>query len=160
MHQLLIKILSVPSREIRCFIMVHCFVTFKIGDMQPPSCYRQYMYLSHCFVMFVCLSVCAIKLMSHHKTKPTIWHVHLAKTQISLGTCQCDQCSLCAQWIAKDPRLLHANCEDWSDWADAQADQSSLGTQVFLLVLFQMSLLNKVMRLRGIPTHGICNFFL
>ena len=32
--------------------------------------------------------------------------------------------SLCAQWVAKDARFLHADSEDWSDWADAQADLS------------------------------------
>ena len=32
--------------------------------------------------------------------------------------------SLCAQWVAKDPMLLHADSEDWSDWADAKADLS------------------------------------
>ena len=32
--------------------------------------------------------------------------------------------SLCAQWVAKGPRFLHADTEDWSDWADAQADLS------------------------------------
>ena len=31
---------------------------------------------------------------------------------------------LCAQWVAKDPSFLHADSEDWSDWADAQADLS------------------------------------
>ena len=30
----------------------------------------------------------------------------------------------CAQWVAKDPMFLHADSEDWSDWADAQADMS------------------------------------
>ena len=25
------------------------------------------------------------------------------------------------RWVAKDPRSLHADSEDWSDWADAQA---------------------------------------
>ena len=33
-----------------------------------------------------------------------------------------DCASLCAQWVAKDPSFLHAHGEDWSDWADAQAD--------------------------------------
>ena len=28
------------------------------------------------------------------------------------------------QWVAKDPSFLHADSEDWSDWADAQADLS------------------------------------
>ena len=31
---------------------------------------------------------------------------------------------LCAQWVAKDPRFLHADSEDWSDWEDAQANLS------------------------------------
>ena len=30
----------------------------------------------------------------------------------------------CAQWVAKDPSFLHADSEDWSDLADAQADLS------------------------------------
>ena len=28
------------------------------------------------------------------------------------------------QWVAKDPSFLHADSEDWSDWADDQADLS------------------------------------
>ena len=31
---------------------------------------------------------------------------------------------LCAQWVFKDPRFLHVVSEDWSDWADAEADLS------------------------------------
>ena len=34
------------------------------------------------------------------------------------------ECSLCTQWVAKDPSFLHVDREDWSDWADAQADLS------------------------------------
>ena len=37
---------------------------------------------------------------------------------------QSDQSSLFAQWVAKDPSFLHAESEDWSDWADAQSDLS------------------------------------
>ena len=40
--------------------------------------------------------------------------VRPAKTEISLG----------AQWAAKNPVFLQADSEDWSDWADAQADLS------------------------------------
>ena len=48
-----------------------------------------------------------------------------AKTHISLGIRPVwSECSLCAKWIAKDPSFLHADSEDWSDWADAQADLS------------------------------------
>ena len=41
------------------------------------------------------------------------------KTQISLGIRpDWSESSLCAQWVAKDPRFVHADSEDWSDWAD------------------------------------------
>ena len=30
--------------------------------------------------------------------------------------------SLCAQWVDKNPSFLHADSENWSDWADTQAD--------------------------------------
>ena len=46
--------------------------------------------------------------MSRLMTKPTKWHVHPAKTQISLGICSVwSESSLCAQWVAKDPSFLH-----------------------------------------------------
>ena len=58
-------------------------------------------------------------------TKPTKWHVRPAKTQISLDICPVwSESSMCAQWVAQDPSFLHADSEDWSDWADAQADLS------------------------------------
>ena len=49
-----------------------------------------------------------------------LWHdktnkmsVHPAKTQISLGIRHVwSESSLCAQWVAKDPRFLHADSED------------------------------------------------
>ena len=69
-------------------------------------------------------------------TKPTKLTVHKAKTQISLGIHPVwSESLLCAQWVAKDPRFLPADSEDCSDWVDAQADVSSLGAQVILLVL-------------------------
>ena len=52
------------------------------------------------------------------------------------ASAQSDQSSLCAQWVAKDLSFLQADSEDsqtgrmprlsedWSDWADAQADPS------------------------------------
>ena len=51
--------------------------------------------------------------------------VRPAKTQISLGIRPVwSESSLPAQCVAKDPRFRHADSEDWSDWADAQADLS------------------------------------
>ena len=55
-------------------------------------------------------------------------HVRPAKTEISLGIRPVwSESLLCAQWVAKDPKFLHADNEDWSvwaDWANAQADLS------------------------------------
>ena len=46
--------------------------------------------------------------------------VRPAKTQISLGIRPIwSESSLCAQWVAKVPSFLHADIEDWSDWADS-----------------------------------------
>ena len=59
--------------------------------------------------------------MSQGMTKPTKWHEHPEKTQISLGIRPVwSESPLCTQWIAKDPSFLHVDSEDWSDWADAQ----------------------------------------
>ena len=59
----------------------------------------------------------------HDKTNKM--SVRPAKTQISMGNRPViSESSLCAQWAAKDPSFLHADSEDWSDWADAQADLS------------------------------------
>ena len=59
----------------------------------------------------------------HDKTNKMT--VHPAKTQISLGIHPVwSESLLCAQIVAKDPSFLHADSEDWSDWADAQADLS------------------------------------
>ena len=46
-------------------------------------------------------------------TKPTKWHVGPAKTQISLGIRPVwSESSLCAQWVAKDLSILHADSEE------------------------------------------------
>ena len=40
-----------------------------------------------------------------------------ARTQISLGIRPVwSESSLCAQWVANDPRFFHADSKDWSDW--------------------------------------------
>ena len=55
---------------------------------------------------------CNYPKMSRLMTKPTKW-VHPVKTQISLGICPVwSELLLCAQWVAKDPRFLHADSED------------------------------------------------
>ena len=50
---------------------------------------------------------------SWKKTTTTKWHVRPAKTRIGLGIRPVwSESSLCAQWVAKDPSFLHADCED------------------------------------------------
>ena len=45
--------------------------------------------------------------------KPTKWHVHPAKTQISLGICQVwSESLLCPQWVTKDQNILQVVSED------------------------------------------------
>ena len=51
--------------------------------------------------------------LSRLVTKPTKWHGHPAKTQISLGIRPVwSESSLCNQWVAKEPSFLHADRED------------------------------------------------
>ena len=58
-------------------------------------------------------------------TKPTQWLIPPAKTWISLAIRPVwSESSQSAQWLADDPMFLHADSEEWSDWADAQADLS------------------------------------
>ena len=58
------------------------------------------------------------------------------KTQISLSIRPFwSESSMSPQWVAKDPSFLHVDSKDWSDWADALADLSSLGAHAILLVL-------------------------
>ena len=57
-------------------------------------------------------------------TKSTKCHVCPTKTQISLGIRTVWSVFAVRFMVAQHPRLLHAHSEDWSDWADAQADLS------------------------------------
>ena len=57
-------------------------------------------------------------------TKPTKWHVHLAKTQISLGA-QADQSLHCLHEESMDPQLLiECTAKTLIRMGDAQADLS------------------------------------
>ena len=65
-------------------------------------------------------------------TKPTKWSVRPAKTQISLGICPVwSESSQCAQWVAEDRMLHHADSED----SDQTGRMPRLGANVILLVL-------------------------
>ena len=51
--------------------------------------------------------------LCHSMTKLTKWHVHPAKTQISLDIHPVwSESSMCVQWVAKGPSFLHADSED------------------------------------------------
>ena len=69
-------------------------------------------------------------------TKPTIWHMRPAKTQISLGSRPVwSKSLLCAQWVLKDPSFLHVDSKDFDQTGRMIRSESSLGAQVILLVL-------------------------
>ena len=62
--------------------------------------------------------------MSCFVTKPTKWHVHPAKTQISLGI-RLVRSVFAVRWWKLGPLATQwVHKEDWSDWVDAQADLS------------------------------------
>ena len=50
--------------------------------------------------------------MSHDMTKPTKWVCTQQRLRSAWASAQSDQSSLCAKWVAKDPRFLHADSED------------------------------------------------
>ena len=50
--------------------------------------------------------------MSRDMTKPTKLVCTQRRLRSAWASAQSDQSSLCAQWVAKDPRFLHADSED------------------------------------------------
>ena len=63
--------------------------------------------------------------MSRSMTKPIKWHVHPAKTQISLGIRPVwSDSSLPASWVAKDQCFFMRTEKLWSVWADPKANLS------------------------------------
>ena len=61
--------------------------------------------------------------MSRLTTKPTKWYVRPAKTQISLSIRPVwSESSLCAQWVAKDPSVLHADSKDSDQTGQMHSD--------------------------------------
>ena len=70
-------------------------------------------------------SLTATNNMSRLMTKPTKWHVHPANSQISLGIRPVWSESSLSAWGKLGSLATHwVHREDWSDWADAQADLS------------------------------------
>ena len=69
--------------------------------------------------------ICRETYFSQRMTKPTKWHMRPAKTQISLGIHPVWSESSLSAWRTLGSWATHSvHSEDWSDWADAQADLS------------------------------------
>ena len=66
-------------------------------------------------------------------TKPTKWQVHPTKTRISLGI------QLKEVWSLATHK---AHSEDWSNWADSQADLSLPWAQGYIVVFFVLQLIS------------------
>ena len=100
--------------------------------------------------------------LSSHMTKPTKWHVHLAKTQISLGIHSVwSESSLCIQWEAKGPRFLHVDSKDLDQtvrmpgliWVLAGHTGHFVG-----FVMLRLILINKFPNFMKIETMFLSNF--
>ena len=63
-------------------------------------------------------------------TKPTKWLCSQRRLRSAWASAVWSESSLCAHWVAKDPSFIHADSEDWSDWADTQADLSLRSTHL------------------------------
>ena len=86
-------------------LMVHQFRKV-IYSTAMGSCRRRYsLSLLYMYAFLITLSHnYSLHYLSHIMTKPTKWHV--------CTSTQSDQSSLCTQWVAKDPKLLHTDSED------------------------------------------------
>ena len=86
-------------------------------------------------------------------TKLTKWHVCPAKTQISLGIHPVWSESSLSAWRKLGSLATHwAHSEDWSDWADAQADPSLCWAHSHF-VGFVM--LRFIFRIIVVPSHPV-----
>ena len=61
-----------------------------------------------------------------------------AKTLIRLGGCASEESSLCSQWVAKDPRFLHADSED-SDQTGRMHTLIAVCTLILLVLSYRGS---------------------
>ena len=121
---------------------------------KPVTCYKdldnQQMIDNDCtfrWFAFPCLTnISNNKTLQWHlgrlMTKPRKWHVRPAKTQISLCMRPVwSESSVCAQWVAEDPILLHADSEDSDQTGRIRLGgcpgwfESLLGAHAILLVL-------------------------
>ena len=103
--------------------------------------------------------------ISHDMTKPTKMSVRPArmsvrpaKTQINLGIRQVWlESSLCAQWVAQDPRFLHADSEDSDQtWRMPRLIWVFAGCTLILLVLScRGSDASRSLRISDIATIGL-----
>ena len=65
------------------FVMAHLIFQNEVSFEMNKFLFKQWQ-ISHCYKCEV-LHVRAVDRLSHHMTKPTKWHVHPSKTQISRG---------------------------------------------------------------------------
>ena len=84
-----------------------------------------YLFPRFCLLATLVLLLSMVFLYEPLRDKTNSVAVRPTKAQISLGIRPVwSESSLSAHWVAKDPSFPHADSEDWSDWADAQADLS------------------------------------
>ena len=78
-------------------------------------------------IPFFLVSICKILLLTAVRNWSPCYELSWQNQQNGICTkwrLRTAWASICIQWVAKDPSFLHADSEDWSDRADAQADLS------------------------------------
>ena len=126
----LFSLKNIPSWEVSIVASFRTFrpEKFQLLQVLEHSVLRSFNCCKFCPLICCLFSVVSLLLTfepQHDKTNKMTVTVRPAKTRISLGIHPVwSETSLCAQWVAKDPSFLHADSEDWSDWADAQVDLS------------------------------------
>ena len=108
-----------------------------------PTMVKLFILFSSCFLCyFGHESSSLFHQMSRYVTKPTKWHMHPVKTQISLGICPVWSVFAVCSMDNLGPKL--SSCGQWRLWSDCGLirlggcpgwSESSLGALVILLVL-------------------------
>ena len=101
------------------------FVMSWLNNEHNGSCAKPRSYLKASLSLILAYCVHTLMNMSCDMTKPIKWHVRPAKYQISLGIRPVwSESSLSTSRKLGSLATHWAHSEDWSDWADAQADLS------------------------------------
>ena len=131
------RIFECDARRLMAWISLRLFTCSKLKIQKYRKCptFKQTLYMykmnkginTEKMLAVWMLSVMPV-ILGHNTTKPTKWHVHPAKTQISLGCALNEKLRTQAFFMRTGKTLIRlGGCPGWSE--------SSLGAHAILLVL-------------------------